>query len=70
MIRLRSMISAVDDLISRMNRLTTIARRTKLEITDNPRPHLNPCSICKTVLTRYGVCASCENKSNGHSDLK
>lgn len=68
MTRLRAMISAVDDLISRMTRLTAIARRTKLELEDNPRLHLNPCTMCGVVLTRYGTCASCEMKSNGHAE--
>lgn len=66
--QLPKLISAVDDLIRKMTRLVTISRRTKLEMTDNPRLHLNPCSICGVVLTRYGVCASCESKSNGHSE--
>ena len=65
MIRLSALSSQVSDLIARIKRLTAIARRTKLELEDNPRLHLNPCAMCKVVLTRYGTCASCEMKSNG-----
>lgn len=50
-------------------RLTFIAVRTKLELKDNPRLHLNPCEVCGTVLTRFSTCASCELKSNGHLNI-
>lgn len=63
-----SMLNAVDSLIDRMKRMTFIAKRTKLELQDNPNLHLNPCAVCGSVLTRYGTCAGCESKSNGHSN--
>jgi len=61
-----SMLNAMDSLIDKIKRMTCIAKRTKLELQDNPNLHLNPCQVCGSVLTRYGTCAGCEMKSNGH----
>lgn len=67
--KIRSLIADVDDLIDGVKRMTKRTRRIREDIHDNPHLHLQPCSICKVTLTRFGTCAACDMKSNGHSKL-
>lgn len=54
-------------LLHKMQRLVFLAKRTRLELKDDPKNHLVDCTVCHSALTRFGVCAICEANSNGHT---
>ncbi len=63
---LLGMISAVDSLRDRMERLVRQTQRMRLEMKENPTLHLRPCRECGITETRFGICAACEEQQNGH----
>ncbi len=66
--RLLTMITDVDTLRERMERLLRRQRRVQAETTDDKVNHLRPCAACHENYTRFGICIECVDNTagNGH----